>query len=203
MSAELVEDPNAPQTVEDDLESFYWVLLWICLSYMDTNLEPGLRSSILNNTMNPRVYGGTGGCDKKNFIVNPTSLKNLEVDASPVMSKLIKSLHKRLGERYQSELSDSELLFPSSSTTSDTTSSAIQSAEQSKKAVNHEELLQILREALEKGPWGKDDGASPQDIIPSQDEASRFSSRSKRSHSTASRTSGLSVPPQAKRPEVV
>ena len=169
---------------------------------MGTELDSGICSSILNSTMSPRVYGGTGGRDKKNFLVNLASLQGFEVPASPIMSKLIRSLHKRLGEQYQLTVPDSELLSPSSSTTSDTTSSAIQSAEQSKKAVNHEDLLQILQGALEKDSWGKNDCASPQDIIPSQDEMSHFSSRSKRSHFTASRTNGLSVPPQAKRPGV-
>ena len=212
MSAELIDDPKVPQTVEDDLESFYWVLLWICLSYMESNLDTGRRSAILKGTMNPRVYKGTGGCDKKNFLANLGSLRRLTMDNCPVMPMLIKSLHKRLGGRYRLEPADSDLLQPGSSPTSDpmqsetkhasegVTSSGIQSAEQSTKAVGHEELLQMLQDALKKDSWPEADRAVRQDVIDSQDEKSRFSS-SKRSHSEASRNGGFCVPPQAKRPE--
>ena len=202
MSAELIDDPNIPQTVEHDLESFYWVLLWICLSYMGTNLSTKKRSSILNSTMSPRAYNGTSGCDKKNFIANSASLLGLEVPASPVIPKLIKSLHQRLGEWYQLELPSSELLSSRSSVTSGTTSSTIQSAEQSKKVVSHEELLQILQEALEDGLWGEGDHAVPQEVLASQDKVSHFSSCLKRSHSIASWTGGFCVPPQAKQSEI-
>jgi len=33
MAGDLVRDPETPQTVEHDLESLFWVLLWVCLLF--------------------------------------------------------------------------------------------------------------------------------------------------------------------------
>jgi hypothetical protein len=80
-----------------DLESFYWVLLWICLLYMETNKSIGERSSIVANTMCPKVYAGTGGDGKSTYIGSPGILRGLEVYGKPVVAMLLKTWHAELG----------------------------------------------------------------------------------------------------------
>jgi hypothetical protein len=102
MAAELVENPEAVQTVEHDIESIFWVLLWMCLLYMDTNMDVGMRSSVIKDTMSPRVYANTGGSGKVDFLANRHRLDVLKTPTSPPVATLLKSLHEYLYNRYRS-----------------------------------------------------------------------------------------------------
>src|SRR5215472_7734105 len=48
MSAKLLETPGAPHGLEDDLESFFWVLLWVSLRYTSSNQQPNELSKLLD-----------------------------------------------------------------------------------------------------------------------------------------------------------
>ena len=101
MAADLVMNPKVTQTKEHDLESVFWILLWMCLSYMKTIMPPGLRADILNNIMSPRVHDGSGGMGKANFMASGISLKYLMAPNCP-MADLLKALHRLLGKLHQS-----------------------------------------------------------------------------------------------------
>jgi hypothetical protein len=60
MAADLVESPNIQQTLEHDLESFFWVLLWIILMQVPCSWNIYTRSGFVDVTMN--------GQTKKTFL---------------------------------------------------------------------------------------------------------------------------------------
>ncbi len=41
MAAELVQKSDTPHTAVHDIESLIWVLLWICLKYMNSTFDIG------------------------------------------------------------------------------------------------------------------------------------------------------------------
>jgi len=69
MAADLIQDSSIPHTFVHDLESVFWVLIWIVVSYMPTTWDDGECSSFLKETMCPKVYGPRGGTRKKDFIL--------------------------------------------------------------------------------------------------------------------------------------
>jgi hypothetical protein len=100
MAANLVESSEIPQTVEHDLESFFWVILWIVMTRVPTNWTDEARSILINDTMSPKVYYHTGGLGKKNWLV-ATSLKKFKTPTSPSLGEFVKVLLKSVSARYR------------------------------------------------------------------------------------------------------
>src|ERR1700730_14183489 len=101
MAADLVANPHITQTMEHDLESFYWVLLWICLSYMDNSLTLRKHSSMIKSIMSPKAYAGSGGDGKIHFMVNQTALCEMKMPRNEMFVQLLNSLHVALGVHYR------------------------------------------------------------------------------------------------------
>jgi hypothetical protein len=99
MAANLVESSKIPQTVEHDLESFFWVILWIVMTRVPTNWTDEACSILINDTMSPKVYYHTGGPGKKNWLV-ATSLKKFKTPTSPSLGEFVKVLLKPVSTRY-------------------------------------------------------------------------------------------------------
>jgi len=89
MAADLVENPTIPHTPEHDLESVFWVLLWMTLLYMKTSWSIEICSSTLNSTMSPDVYQSSGGRGKLDFMQNPCALNDLYTPDNPKMEELL------------------------------------------------------------------------------------------------------------------
>lgn len=69
MAAELIQHPETPQTFIHDLESAFWVLIWVVVSYMPTNMDAGKRSNFLKDIMSPKVYDkSSSGLEKLSFL---------------------------------------------------------------------------------------------------------------------------------------
>jgi len=89
MAADLVENPAIPHTPEHNLESVFWVLLWMMLLYMKTSWSIEIHSSTLNSTMSPDVYQSSGGRGKLDFMRNPCVLNDLYTPDNPKMEELL------------------------------------------------------------------------------------------------------------------
>jgi Fungal protein kinase len=209
MAVDLIAKPDSIQTVEHDLESFFWVLLWLCLSYFDTSISLGLRTSIVKATMSPRAYGDTGGLDKMNFMANRLALQYVNTRTSPTVAKVLKTMHFLLGTRHTGQLPASDLLLPKTSPTPDRTQSETQHASEGvtssanqKVTDKYKSLLKLLHNALAENMWHDDDGPVPQEFVLSQEETSAFWSGSKRSRSVAERMGALGPLSGAKRLEL-
>jgi Fungal protein kinase len=100
MAADLVESSEIPQTLEHDLESFFWVILWVVMTRVPTNWTDEARSILINETMSPKVYSHTGGTVKENWLV-ATSLKKFKTPTSPSLGEFVKVLLKSVSARYR------------------------------------------------------------------------------------------------------
>ena len=100
MAAELTVNPSILHTPEHDLESVFWVLLWVTLLYMSNTWNSSSFSSTVNDIMNPKVYSGRGGPVKQHFIRDKYSMLNLKTPNSTGMETLLKDIHKVFCERY-------------------------------------------------------------------------------------------------------
>src|SRR6267154_1204468 len=87
MAAELVESFNIPHTLHHDLESFFWVLLWIILTRVSTNWSDEACSSLINKTMSPRVYSHTRGTVKLLWLTSESQLikEKFQITENPAL----------------------------------------------------------------------------------------------------------------------
>jgi hypothetical protein len=107
MAGDLVESPDTAHTVAHDLESFFWVLLWVVMIYVKTNWDAGKRTTFISNTMSPRVFGtsgtgsgGTGGDGKIAFLTSEVTLNGLRIEGNRPLVLLMKSWKLALAERH-------------------------------------------------------------------------------------------------------
>jgi len=102
MAADLVERPNIPQTFVHDLESFFWVLLWIVLTRVQTSWTEGTRLFI-HEVMNPKVYeNGSGGRQKTIFLTAKYELskKIFQIPGDPTLRDFLEGLYLLVATRY-------------------------------------------------------------------------------------------------------
>src|SRR5258707_8314756 len=69
MARDLVQQFNIWHTFAHDLESFFWVLLWIVLTRVPTYYTDAVHSGFIHGTMSPKVCSGSRGSVKMNFLV--------------------------------------------------------------------------------------------------------------------------------------
>jgi hypothetical protein len=215
MAADLVANPHITQTMEHDLESFYWVLLWICLLYMDNGLTLGKCSSVIKSVMNPKAYAGSSGNGKIHFMVNQTALCDMKMPHNEMFVQLLNSLHVGLGTHYREQLPKSALLPSEISPAPDRTQSKVEHASEhmtssvtqststcTEQRANYEMVLKMLNTVLTQNTWPSHNRANPQDLAVSEDELFAYSSGTKRSRSVAKQGGAFGPSPAAKWLEV-
>ncbi|KAG6376717.1 hypothetical protein JVT61DRAFT_1735 [Boletus reticuloceps] len=77
MSGALVYFMDAQHTIEDDLESIFYVLLWVAIMYLPSTLTPARRTVFINHTFDPWPIGGCGGDYKIMFLKWPHILHTM------------------------------------------------------------------------------------------------------------------------------
>ena len=80
MSAALVSDPTAPQTFVDDLESAFYVILWLVLMYADSSMTARERTTFMQHVMDPQPVEGMGGHGKADFLEGRGVLRKLTLE---------------------------------------------------------------------------------------------------------------------------
>jgi len=113
MAADLVENPAIPHTPKHNLESVFWVLLWMTLLYMKTSWSIKIRSSTLNSMMSPDVYQSSGGRGKLDFMRNPCALNDLYTPDNPKMEELLVGVFQMVRKRLEEVPRTSSLVVPS------------------------------------------------------------------------------------------
>ena len=68
MSATLVKCNDALHTFVDDLESIFYVVLWLVLMYSLNSMTAEVHTSFMQQVLNPVQYTGTGGSTKADFL---------------------------------------------------------------------------------------------------------------------------------------
>lgn len=142
MAADLVMDPKIPQTVEHDIESIFWVLLWLCFLYMDSDMVKAHLTSIIKETMSPLVYSDRAGNVKVLFMTSPVALKGYSIEGNQTMVKLLDDLRILLGKRH----------------------SCLAESPEDLQSDKHEAVLTLLRDAIDNQKWPTCDHAKPQTL---------------------------------------
>jgi hypothetical protein len=214
MAADLVQHSNIAHTFVHDLESAFWVILWVAFSYMSNSWSTEDCSSFLNETMSPRVYHASGGRSKLFFMQSDDSMSDFRVIKNTVLTDLLANLKRTLAVRHQKHpIKSSSKLDPlavKAEAEGNTMAKALQhTALIDDKVKEYDELtaclqdhtiiLAIIERALESPDWPKDDAADPQDFVASNEVLTSMRSGSKRSRSMAEGNCAFLRPPVAKR----
>ena len=108
MSATLVKHRRAHQTFVDNLESFFYVMLWLALMYLSNSMSPPNLTSFVQLVLDPVEYQGTGGNSKAIFLVGRTDLWDLSFPRQPLLQPLLNELAILFAVRYETKPSNEE-----------------------------------------------------------------------------------------------
>jgi hypothetical protein len=103
-SAELLSNPHGHvQSYEDGLESFMWVLLWICLCYLPHELSANKDSlqTIINSIFDDRMTNGAGGLFKISYLTRKNLIPwGFSMTGNKPLTVLLQNLCRLFGCRY-------------------------------------------------------------------------------------------------------
>lgn len=192
MAAALVENSKLPHTLEHDLESFFWVLVWVVVSYMPTSMDEAARSSFLKETMSPKVYLKRGGTGKREFL---RTKRVPEVMHNAYIHHLLQQLIILFAAQYPVKIAEPPPSTDIASIISKATGIEAPKKSDSDAEIAHEEYLrqnlshEVIRQSIKSfltcPDWPTDDGADLQPKVPSEDELRGMLAGSARSRSHA------------------
>ena len=193
MAVDLIKSPNIPQTFIHDVESAFWVLLWIALSFMKSNWDKGTRSSFIKGTMSPKIFDNTGGLDKFHFMWD-TSQMPLEIENNPTYTTFLIELKQLLGVRHRDPPKPPSVLNPRTTlvllknedlnvgATPEHTELEFKTYNELREGLeDHDLVLYHFKRSLDELVWPTDDKAICQPLVPSTDVQTKMQSSTKRS----------------------
>jgi hypothetical protein len=180
LAVDLMRNPNITQTFIHDLESVFYLLLFLALRYMQTSWQakPSQLSYALNVIMNPPAYGGIGGSPRLWFMRSPLEPEEFEVldgGSKPLCNQpftaLMYDLKTFLAERHSLPQATHGSIFLD-----------IDAYEKVK--YRHDAIIEIFDTALSSSRWPENDAATPQPIVDFESAVSSQYTSSERSSST-------------------
>src|SRR5258707_1561613 len=106
MARDLVQQFNIWHTFAHDLESFFWVLLWIVLTRVPTYYTDAVHSGFIHGTMSPKVCSGSRGSTKMNFLVSSRMLEerveDFHLPNNPSLHALLVEMKRTVANWYLS-----------------------------------------------------------------------------------------------------
>jgi hypothetical protein len=196
MAADLVESPHIKQTFVHDLESFFWVLLWVVLTLVKTNWDEAETSKCISTTFSPKVFetrkGVTGVNGKKDFLESSTRLNEttFEVPGNTPLTGLLIGLKSLFAAKYVQEPKrkiheyDPDALDGKKSRTDLEHQIAVEDYNRRKGFLNgYVTILSQFKKAVTDTEWPDNDAASPQPRLQSISETYSSHSSTKRSRS--------------------
>lgn len=100
MAADLVENPNIDQTFIHDIESTFFVLLWMSILYIKSNWDRNRRSSFVSSIFHPRLFGSSGGSTKIMFMCSEQP-DILDLHNNTPLTQLLRDLKELLAIRHK------------------------------------------------------------------------------------------------------
>jgi hypothetical protein len=103
MFAALVKNKQAPHTFVNDLESFFYVILWLVLMYSASSLMTEERTAFMQQVLDPEQYNDTGGSTKTDFLQACSTLWDITFKNPnrPSLQKLLIDLATLFSVRYE------------------------------------------------------------------------------------------------------
>lgn len=152
MSGALVYFKDAQHTVEDDLESVLYVLLWVAVIYSHSNLSPERRTLFINQTFDTPPIEGFGGDAKMVFLGNPRALETMQFTdhTGTTNRKALKDLCLGLVV----------VLAPRYPKTTENSWAACTSG----RKATHGDLSTLFSTALSSEDWPENDESNPQEL---------------------------------------
>jgi hypothetical protein len=222
MAADLIEDPNICQTFVHDIESAFFLLLWMALLYVKSSWENPTLSNFIKSVFHPQVVGSSGGPTKIMFMQSDR-LDSLKFTTNAPLANLLCLWKTTLAIRYakrpervhrvqKSDVKDvirrarhdhtqgaeSAVATDDLSQEEEKYRGELQEYELLKSALqDHDVVLKILDEYLEGREWPTTEPAEKQCILLSRAEKRSLRSSSKRCREAAAESEGdaLAVPP--------
>jgi hypothetical protein len=213
MAADLVESPNTLQTLEHDLESFFWVLLWIILTQVPCSWDITIRSKFINDTMRPNVYGQSGGQAKMTFLTSDTF--RFEIPNNTTLSELLIALKHTVAARHHPQPSLPGKFWPNIAKDKKVKTQTANGEEETKTQMelqlewalteyheglkyleDHSTMLRQFKEALDD-EWPSNDKAVFQGTMAAKSTIQLSNSSSKRSRDVAQRNGTSLLPPSS------
>jgi hypothetical protein len=107
MAADLIRDPRIDHTFVHDLESAFYVILWLCIKFLPNNWNGAVRSLVMNDLFNPPTFKLVGSQAKVNWMARAVAQTDgFYVDGNPILSGLITSLAPYFQARYKKKDND-------------------------------------------------------------------------------------------------
>lgn len=103
LSAALIKSKQAPHTFIDDLESIFYVVLWLSLLYSVHSMSSGEVTAFVRMVLDPEDYGDTGGTGKINFLLSRSDLRSLHFQGRPLLQPFLMDLATLFSVRYEPE----------------------------------------------------------------------------------------------------
>ena len=148
IAADLLNNDRLQHSFVHDLESFFYVLLYLSLTYLPTDWDRGRQSSVLNTILDPRRFGetGSGAYGKLLFMKGSVSaLDELTFASNEPLTKLVEGLMKVLSERYR----DGRYKTSMPSFVSKDVYDAFEP--------RHDHIIKLFNQALESDGWPEND----------------------------------------------
>jgi hypothetical protein len=199
MAADLVESPRATHTFAQDLESFFWVLLWVVLKQVSTTWSDQARTSFLKTTMGPKLYTDCAGNEKSTFLTSAQLDRHdprFQIIGNHFLCDLVKNLKATVSGGYYPEPQMWEASGnPASEEDKDNFKAEHRLWEERQGYLqNHSKMLEHFEFALnEENEWPQNDKATVQPILRSNSSANVTNTSPKRSRSIAE-SSGVYTP---------
>ncbi|KAG2113385.1 hypothetical protein DEU56DRAFT_761947 [Suillus clintonianus] len=100
MSTNLVENKHAAHTIEDDLESSFYVVFWVVLMYTKSNLDTPTRSLLMKQVFEAEEMQGTGSNSKSAFLISRRQVDGDVFVGRKALDKLVLVLAELFAHRY-------------------------------------------------------------------------------------------------------
>jgi len=175
MAADLVRDPTIEHTFVHDLESAFYVVLWLSIRFLPNSWSSKERGTVMSVLFNPDVDTPA----KSDWMVMVEAhLADFKVFGNPVLTKLITSLAKLFRARHMES---------SGQSTPDPDDELPSYVDEEKLKLhlslldNHDAMISRIGRKLDTPKWPKVEPAIKQDIIYSR-RAGRSSSKKSKSY---------------------
>jgi Fungal protein kinase len=176
MAAALMEsNNNIAHTFVHDLESFFWVLLWIILTRVGCSWDQRDRSSFLNETMSPKVYGNVASKVKSTFLTSDklTGEDDFDIPGNPNLAELARSVKRLVSKSYRKRPSPNRSWIDGATLviTDEVAKQQKTFDEEIAKLKDHDEMIRQFDIAIQGEPctggytpWPSNDPAKPRQV---------------------------------------